>query len=122
MQVAKPGPMSSAYDKIVRDISRSFDEVRYARPKTCTEAGGRLETGRVLVLCSLFRQPRVQSRLQAAVGRTRHDLSAISGDGSALGAGRSDGRKPWRKAVPRIEHAHASAQAAGGVRPRQANP
>jgi hypothetical protein len=26
------------------------------------------------------------------------------------------------KAVPRIKHAHASAQAAGGVRPRQANP
>src|SRR6266478_3325029 len=120
--MTKPGPMSSACDKIVRDISRTFDEVRYAPPKTCTEARRRLETGRVLVLRSLFRQPRIQSRLQAAVGRTRPDLSAISGDGSALGAERSDGRKPRRKAVPRIKHAHASAQAAGGVRPPQANP
>src|SRR5216684_4815294 len=116
-------PFSSTCDKIVRDIySRSCDEVRYAPPKTCTEARRRLETGRVLVLRNLFRQPRVQSRLQAAVGRTRPDLSAIPGDGSALGGGRSDGRKPWRKAVPRIKHAHASVQAAGGVRPRQANP
>src|SRR5712692_10351407 len=105
--------MSSACDKIVLDISRWFDEARHAPPETCTEAGRRLETGRVLVLRSLFRQPRVQSRLQAAVGRTRPHLSTVSGDGSALGAGRSDGRKPWRKAVPRIKYAHASAQALG---------
>src|SRR5258706_16194954 len=113
---------SSAWDKIVRDISRPWDEARRAQPKAGTEAGSPLETGGILVFRSLFRQPRLQSRLQAAVGRTRPHLSAISGDGSALGAGRSDGRKPWRKAVPRIEHADAGAQAVGGVRPRQANP
>src|SRR5260221_7247283 len=120
--MAKPGLISSACDKIVRDISRPCDEARHAPPKTGTEAGSRVETGRVLVFRSLFRQPRVQSRLQAAVGRTRPHLSAISGDGSALGTGRSDGRKPWRKAVPRIKHADASPEAVGGVRPRQANP
>src|SRR5260370_8120765 len=103
-------------------MSRSFDEVRYAPPKTCTEAGRRLQTGRVLVLRSLFRQPRVQSSLQATVGRTRPDLSAISGDGSTLEAGRSDGRKPWRKAVPRITPAHAIAQATRIVTPGQAHP
>src|SRR5258708_14490225 len=96
-------------------IAGSFDEVRHAPPEARSEAGRRLETGRVPVLRGLFRQPRLQSRLQAAVGRTRPDLSAISGDGSAVGAGRSDGRKPWRKAVPRLKHAHAGVQAAGGV-------
>src|ERR1700704_2645313 len=69
----------------------------------------------------VFHGPRLQPGLQALARQARADLSAIPCDDGAVGTRWCPGQGYRRKAAPRLRHADAAAQAAGGRRTRQAH-
>src|SRR5262245_826273 len=115
--------LSSACDLIVGDLSLAVrrqepDE----NPPTRSFDRHPVGTSGILVLCHLFGESRVQSRVPAVAQGYRPDLPAVHRLGSSLERGRANGWGAWPKALPAIEYPHPNAEAAGNTWLYQAKP